>query len=377
MSIPCPPAPSYVRRFGISDCEYLQYTPIQRQRLHDAYMDSVESHSLPKNGNGYFKIGGLDMTSNTLYGYGDCGCRSNPMHIYGYGDCGCRSNPLYGVARSNPLYGVARSNPVYGLGRSELSVSKAKNYNGGSKAVKPTSTGEYGSTKSEAFIKDLWTAQVLAYWVTDGNAFKEARDGGQVGLITQKGLNPSDPSPLNITSNGIAMTDLRSLLNPKGNRSSTFVLGPDAMFGPAAESIIEEWAGTRKLFGKSLSGKNTLALDRLAKNIKTPKIDAARAKRAAGQTVPSRTSAATTPCSQLSPKAQEARKDCVSPSGSKSSSGSSKTSGGSKSNTKVAGGDSKAEEEDNTLLYASIAGVSALVIGVGVVMYKKKKKARI
>jgi hypothetical protein len=299
------------------------------------------------------------------------------MHIYGYGDCGCRSNPLYGVARSNPLYGVARSNPVYGLGRSELSVSKAKNYNGGSKAVKPTSTGEYGSTKSEAFIKDLWTAQVLAYWVTDGNAFKEARDGGQVGLITQKGLNPSDPSPLNITSNGIAMTDLRSLLNPKGNRSSTFVLGPDAMFGPAAESIIEEWAGTRKLFGKSLSGKNTLALDRLAKNIKTPKIDAARAKRAAGQSVPSRTSAATTPCSQLSAKAQEARKDCVSPKKSPSSSGSSKTSGGSKSTTKTAGGDTKAPEEDNTLLYASIAGVSALVIGVGVVMYKKKKKARI
>jgi len=310
-----------------------------------------------------------------------------PNHIFGLSgtshSCNCPtmgSTRLYGITRTNPhctVHGIARSNPVFGLGRSVLSTSAAQDYNRGSKSVKPSSVGTYNSTTSQSFINDLWTAQVLAYWVTDGGAFQEAIDGGQVGLVTKRGHNPNDPSPLRINSNGIATTDLKSILNPKGNNSSTFVLGPDGMFGPAAESIIEEWAGTGKLFGKSLSGNATKALNRLAQNVKTRKIDAARAKRAQGQTVPPRRQAAKTPCSQLSDVAKAARKDCV-VSGGGSGRGS-KTEGTGKSRSSVAGeGDqSSGEDGDNTVMIAAAAGVGLLLIGAGVVIYKKKKANRI
>ncbi len=359
MSMPCPPAPNYVRRSGLSDCEYMQMGQNKKQAFHKAYIDSLTPSDIPESNrkNNYFHIGGLDMHTNQIFGYNNCGCPS--------------------VVRPNPacsIHGIARSNPVFGLGRSVLSVSDAASWNK-RKGVKPSSTGTYSSTQSDSFIKDLWTAQVLAYWVTDGGAFKEAVDGGQVGLIRQRNFNPSDPSPLRLTSNGIAMTNLKSLLNPKGNNDSRFVLGPDGMFGPAAESIVEEWAGTGKLFGKSLSGKNAMALNRLAQNIKTPKIDAARAKKAAGKSVPSRREAAVTPCSQLSPEAQKARKDCVVSSGSgKGSTPTKKQS----DKTQTAGNESVAEDsDDNTMLIAGVAGASILLIGVGVMVYKKRKQSRV
>jgi len=358
MSMPCPPAPNYVRRSGLSDCEYMQMDQNKKQAFHKAYIDSLAPSDIPESNrkSNYFHIGGLDMHTNQIFGYNNCGCPS-----------AVRPNPAYSI------HGIARSNPVFGLGRSVLSVSDAASYNK-EKGVKPSSTGTYSSTQSDSFIKDLWTAQVLAYWVTDGAAFKEAVDGGQVGLIRQKGFNTSDPSPLRLTSNGIAMTNLKSLLNPKGNNDSRFVLGPDGMFGPAAESIIEEWAGTGKLFGKSLSGKNAMALNRLAQNIKTPKIDAARSKRAAGQSVPSKSRAAVTPCSQLSPEAQKARKDCVVSSGATTG----KTQKKQPTNTQTAGGDSTTgEPEDNTTLIVGVAGASVLLIGIGVMVYKKRQQSRI
>ena len=356
MTQPCPPAPNYARRFGMSDCQYTQLTPFQKQRMRKLHMESLEQSPVPKNPNGYYKIGGYNMQPNHLFG------------IHQSPHCHC------------PTQGTARSNPLFGLGRSVLSTSAAQKYNGGSKSVKPSSTGQYGSTTSQSFINDLWTAQVLAYWVTNGAAFREAVDGGQVGLVTQRGRNPSDPSPLRVNSNGIATNDIRSILNPKGNTSNTYVLGPDGMFGPAAESIIEEWAGTGKLFGKSLSGNATKALNRLAQNIKTRKIDAARTKRAQGQTVPSRREAATTPCNQLSPTAQAARKDCVVSGGGSGggSSSRSQTEGTSKSKSSVASDkDKPSEDDDNTVMIAAAAGVGLLLIGAGVVIYKKKKAARV
>ena len=42
--------------------------------------------------------------------------------------------------------------------------------------------------------------------MTDGRAFQEAVDGGQAGLVTRKGHNPSDPSPLAINSNALPQT---------------------------------------------------------------------------------------------------------------------------------------------------------------------------
>ena len=220
MTQPYPPAPNYARRFGISDCQYLQLTPYQKQRMHKAHMESLQHSATTKNPNGYYKIGGYDMTPNHIFGI------SGMSH-----SCNCPSmgsTRLHGTVRANPhcaVHGIARSNPVFGLGRSVLSVSKAQKYNGGSTSVKPSSTGDYGSTTSQSFINDLWTAQVLAYWVTNGAAFREAVDGGQVGLVTKQGHSLNNPSPLGINSNGIATTNLKSILNPKGNNSDDFVPG--------------------------------------------------------------------------------------------------------------------------------------------------------
>ena len=368
MTQPCPPAPNYARQFGVADCQYTQLTPYQKQRMHRAHMESLQHSETTRNPNGYYKIGGYNMQPSHIFGISgiDHGCNCPTMG----------SMQLFGMPRTNPhcrVHGIARSNPVFGLGRSVLSMSAAQKYNGGSKSVKPSSVGDYGSTTSQSFINDLWTAQVLAYWVTNGGAFQEAINEDQVGLVTKQGHNPNDPSPLRINSNGIATTNLKSILNPKGNNSDVFVLGPDGMFGPAAESIIEEWAGTGKLFGKSLSGNSAKALNRLAQNVKTSKIDAARAKKAQGQTVASRTQAAKTPCNQLSSTAQAARKDCVTSGGG----GSSKTRDSSRTKSSVAGDKSPKEESDNTVMIAAAAGVGLLLIGAGVVIYKKKKANRV
>ena len=72
---------------------------------------------------------------------------------------------------------------------------------------------------------------MLAYWVTDGRALQEAVDGGQAGLVTRKGHNPSDPSPLAINSNGVATNDLWRILNPQVTQAIISVLGPHGMLG--------------------------------------------------------------------------------------------------------------------------------------------------
>jgi hypothetical protein len=268
------------------------------------------------------------------------------------------------------------------IGRSELSQSAAARYNGGSKSVKPSSAGTYGNTKSSSFINDLWTAQVLAYWVTDGNAFTEARDGGQVGrVLASKGFSPSNISPLvaKMNSNGALPANLISTFNPSGNTNPKFLLGPDGMFGPAAESIVEEWAGTNKLFGKTISdAKARMALDRLAANIKTPKIDAARAKRAAGTPPASREVAARTPCNQLSDTAAAARKDCPARNRNTGSTTPKKPSGSGSGTTpapkKKGGGSATAAKGTNWLLWGGIASGALLLTGAGLYFYNTSKK---
>ena len=130
MTQPCPPAPNYARQLGIANCQYLQLTPYQKQRMYKSYMESLQHSSVTRNPDGYYKIGGYTMH------------HMRPNHIFG----------LSGIHSSAP-----RTNPVFGLGRSVLSVSAAQRFNGGGRSVKPSNT----DTTSEAFINDLWTAQVL------------------------------------------------------------------------------------------------------------------------------------------------------------------------------------------------------------------------
>lgn len=267
------------------------------------------------------------------------------------------------------VYGMGAAPRVYGmhhLGRSVLSLSAAQSFNRGS-GVRPSSAGIYGNTSSDKFIKDLWTAQVLSLWVTNGSAYG---DMGMSGIVRANGHNPENVAPLGLDAQGVATTNLKSIL-PSAGSSDTAVKGPDGMFGPSAESIIAEWAGTRKLFGKSLSGQATLALTRLANNIKTPSIDAANAKRLAGNPPPPKPVPVQTPCNQLSDVARAARADCPSVGGSTGG-----VTGGSKtppSPKKTPSRTESAEGGDNTLLYAGIASVAVILGGVGYFIYSKRK----
>lgn len=273
---------------------------------------------------------------------------------------------VYGTPR---VYGHMGAAPrVYGmshLGRSVLSTSAAADFNKGSKAVKPSSAGSYGSTSSNSFINDLWTAQVLSLWVTNGNAFS---DMGMSGIVTRNGHSPDNTAPLGIGADGVATTNLKSLLNGS-NTSDLFVKGPDGMFGPAAESVIAEWAGTNKLFGKNLSGNARIALDRLAANITTPKIKAARDAKAAGTPPASTTGPVKTPCNMLSDVARAARSDCPQVGGGTVTPGPKPTPRPSPSPTPK----TTAAEGTNWLLYGGIAAAVLAAGGIGWYVYSQNQ----
>jgi hypothetical protein len=193
-----------------------------------------------------------------------------------------------------------------------------------STGIQPTSSGIYsdiGGTSSPEFIKDLWTAQVLTYWLSDGEAYA---DYGQSGRVTQSGHSPANPAPLQISvENGVslyALLDLRDILNPPGDRSITFVKGPDGMFGPSAESILVEYVRSGTAMGRAIPPQLTGSFDRLtskANGISTPKIAAAHREKEAAEDlgkalVPVR-EPAPTPCNMLAPEAKAARSDCPPP----------------------------------------------------------------
>ena len=252
-----------------------------------------------------------------------------------------------------------------------LDRSAAKSFNGSSRSVQPVSVGEYGSTISDLFISHLWTAQVIALWVTDGQMYSDYE--GMRNIVSRNGHNPSDLSPLNIV-NGVATTDLRDLLNG-GNTSAAFVKGPDGMFGPSAESLIEEFAGTGRIFGTSLPTSANdgayASLIGLAMNVNTPKIKAARDKFEAGSPPASREEPVRTPCNQLTPTARAARADC--PSGNSGGGGG----GGGKDRQKPPGPPATAANlgETDWVLYGGIAAGIAILAGTGYYLYSQRSSA--
>jgi hypothetical protein len=298
---------------------------------------------------------------------------------------------IYGMGATPRVYGMGAAPRVYGahghvhgmhhmggmhhLGRSVLSVSAAKNYNrgaaAGSKGVKPSSVGSYRSMESNAFINDLWTAQLLALWVTNGNAFPEM---GMSGVVTANGHNPADVAPLGIGANGVATTNVKSLFRSLGS-DDLALKGPDGMFGEAADSVIAEWAGTGKLFGSSVpAGNAQIALNKLASQVVTPQIQRAKDLKAAGTPPAPKRSAAKTPCNELNPSARAARADCP-PVGGSTGGGTGGTGGKTTPPKTTPNRTESAEDGDNTLLYAGIAGAAVLLGGVGYFLYSKRKSS--
>ena len=304
-------------------------------------------------------VGGVTSTPRVF------GTRRNPAHIQGHCVGGVTSTPRVFGTRRNPAHMRGATPRVFGLGRSVLDRSAAKSFNGGSGSVQPVSVGQYNSTSSDLFISHLWTAQVIALWVTDGKMYSDYAN--MQGIVSRNGHNPEDLSPLNIV-NGVCTTDLRELLNG-GSTSTTFVKGPDGMFGPSAESLIEEFAGTGKIFGVDLpnsSNDTYTSLIGLAMNVNTPKIKAARDKFEAGSPPPSRREPVQTPCSLLDSAARAARADCP-PTNSGGGGG-----GGNKNRPKPPSPPATAAEEIDWVLYGGIAAGIAILAGTGYYLYSQR-----
>lgn len=316
MSQPCPPAPSYIRAQGISDCDYLQLGPAFRRKMHDENLVQSEfTDLLSNNPNGYYKIGGLPMLYN---------------------------NP------APRLYGTH-------LGRSVLSEPAAVRFNKGPSSLKPKLGSAYSSTIDPNFIRDLWTAQLVAYWITDGNWFSEY---GQSGMVTKNNKNPSDLSPLGIDSNGQAIIDVRALLNPAGNNSVLFVKGPDGMFGKDAESLLIEYIRQDKILGKSIPSLLAVnTFNQLVDNVSTPRIEEAKeARRNAGGNVVPPVDKVPTPCNELNAEARQTRPDCMG-----------------QGEPPLIGGRTPPSTPIDKKLVAGILGVALLVAG-SVYVYRKRSR---
>ena len=313
---PLPHEDSYGRH-GISRCDVNQLSKKRRvqlnkeltnNRLIDALQESPDLYKTK-----YYSIGGLDMNLGRAILY---------------------SSPKWNVAkltteskRNNSKYNMQTSlNPIY-------------------------------SGYNEAFQKDLWTAQVLALWLTDAEAYSQFHKNNKYmkNIITKSGHSPNNLLPLRIDSQGHAILNLYPILKKPSNQNQvSYIKGPDGIYGPASEDVISEWIRTGKLFGKSVPSNAQQALNRLAENVSSPAIQRAKAQKQAGQTK-SKTKAKDTPGDALSKDAQDAA-------GYTPPSKTPKTP--IKRITQAV-----TEGEDNTMLYVG-GGLLALGV-VGVVAYKK------
>ena len=262
----CPPAPTHIREQGISDCDYLQKTPFQRDRLKENYLsNTVDFYSLSPIKN-YYSIGEYPM-------------RHNPHCMSAY-------------VRSNPMH----------VGRSVLDIEAAKRYNTGN-VVQPldfTMESNYSSMGDENFIKDLWSAQLIALWISDGAIFANQFPSMQ-NIVSLNGHEPDSLVDLELNEDGQTTLDVIHLLNPDDNQSMTFVKGPDGMFGLAAQSLLESWAKNRNLFGYIVPPQGEQVFDRLTQGIVSETIlsDA-----------PAPSVIAKTPCNQMILDARSADPDC-------------------------------------------------------------------
>lgn len=305
-----PPPPYYTRPSVMPSSEYIQRSPFEKQELYADYQNDVSKNSFWQNNqtpNSYFRLSTLGRSV---------------------------------------------------LPELEVSQLFAKNYS----VTEPITLD---------IQKALWTAQVLAFWLTDGFAYR--RYDGMEGLISRMGLDPKNPSAV-LDSNGLAFVDLRTLLNPSHIKDDPFyVKGPDSLFGPELESVLEEYAGTRKLFGHEVPEISKPILEQLITQVSTPKIKSANADFSSGNPRASRSETVETPCSMLLEDARLARKDCrqsstSSTSGASGASSASETPSTSKNDqNKFAEG-----ESSNSKIYL---GLALIAIGASAYyIYSRKNK---
>lgn len=342
----CPPLPALLDGLGITSCEYAQMTPFEKHQLRLLALQKRNDYTKrSRNPSNQFKIGGFDMSFTHSLG-----------------------RPLLDSA-AQPLSSLPSIN------------KNLKN--------KPAGFQYLGSGNAFSLdnIRDIWSAQVLTLWLTNGKAFNQFFMDG---IVTLNGHSPTNLTPLKIKSNGRVTEDLTRILSKipsaASSKGTKFVMGPDGIYGLAMDSILAEYARTGKLFGADVPPNAKTVFDRLLTLYTSNAISSAKAS---ANKTPA-TSAANTPLSDLTGEAQRATgatsglKD-TSAEGSFTSApsptstpGIVHTSPGTKTPTnkkEESSGDTKAtEDEDNTLLYVGGAGLLVLAGGFAYMMHTKKKR---
>jgi len=393
MSDNCPPRPYYLYGDGLTDCEYLQESDIQKAQLRNrAYRSRAQRPPFRSMHIGNFGYAQSQLTS-----------RRNPMNY-------CSNPSALGVPAlyKTHSYGVSQH-----TGRGRLQRENERNFNDSRVRANFTSQGRQSyplGLGDNNFWEDLWTLQVLALWLTDGRGWA-TNFPGQVGIVSKQGYRPSDVSALRPTSFGRVTLDLEPILRPQNNKGRKTILGPDGIYGVGSDSVLAEYIRTGKIFGANVPSSVRPAVDRLARGITSPAIDAANRSRQAGNTA-SQTSAASMDPTKLSGVAQVAagftqtRPDRTigqtwsnftpidltgvltrpvpgfTPTSTNTASGGSQTKAADKSTETTAAEEPNKkkeedkEEEDNTMLYVGL-GIGALALIGGVAYYatqQKKKK---
>ena len=334
MSTYCPPMPHYARSLGLTDCQYLQLDPFVKEQMRLQHQDTNST----KPTNSVYTLGEYPMNSPILFGY--------PNHM---------GRPLL-LSRAKGFSQLRSDNSSYS--------AKVPGFR---------YTGS-GSAFSDSNIRDIWSGQVLALWLSNGRVFDQYKMNG---IVTANGHSPTNLAPLKMKSNGQVTEDLSVLLKkmPSG-ASARYVMGPDGVFGNAMDDILSEVARTGKIFGAAIPAAARKVFDRLLSNYSSTAIQAAKAQRQVGQTAPSN-DLPETPASMLHGEAQVAaglpqtRRShgdaLITPPSTPTVQPAIPPQKGKTTVTE------KKEEEDNTLLYAGLASGLLLIGGIGYYYYSQNK----
>lgn len=163
---------------------------------------------------------------------------------------------------------------------------------------------------TQDWLEDVWSAQVVASWITDWRIWKE-NFPEQVGMVSAQGFSPSDITPLSPKTNRLAFPtthgqvtlDLSTVLDPAFTIGDGIIQGPDGIYGPSTDSLFYEYARTGKVFGETVPAVAKPVFDRILSSITTQDIQQGLSERAAGQVAP-RESADKMESSSLSGDAQ-------------------------------------------------------------------------
>jgi hypothetical protein len=155
---------------------------------------------------------------------------------------------------------------------------------------------------TQQWLEDVWSAQVVASWLTDWGIWKKTFPE-QEGMVSAQGYSTQDVSPLRPQTNGQVILDLSRVLRPVYTIGDGIIQGPDGIYGPSTDSMMAEYARTGKAFGRQIPTSVKPVFDRILNSVRTRAIQEGLAQRQAGQTA-SRESAVAMESASVSGDAQ-------------------------------------------------------------------------